>query len=106
MKNYEGLFILNTAGTEDSIQDIVDRVAASITEEGGNVTNVQKMDKKSFARVADRRYGSGFYVNIIFEAEPELMNRLQTKYTLDAEVFRVIFSQLKTAIPADAEPAT
>lgn len=101
MKKYEGLFILNTAGKEDTIQELVDRIAKSISDEGCTVENIQKMDKKQFVRVADKKYASGYYANIVFSAEEEVINRMQTKYQLDEDVFRVIFTVAK-ATPAPA----
>lgn len=98
MKRYEGLFILNTAGQEDSIQDLVDKLSKDITEAGGNVEAVQKMDKRQFARVASKKHQDGFYVNVIFEAGPDISTALQTKYKLDDTVF----SMLITLSPAPA----
>jgi len=63
---------------------------------GGRVDTVQKMDKRNFARVADRKHGSGFYVNIIFEIEPTSVGQLRQRFALNEEVFRVVF----TAAPA------
>ena len=70
MKRYEGLFILETAGKEEGIKDAIDKISSEITSAGGKVETVQKMDKKNFSRVADKKHSSGFYVNIIFESEP------------------------------------
>jgi len=60
VKRYEGLFILNTAAKEDGIKDTIDKVSAEITQAGGKVETVQKMDKRSFSRVADKKHGAGF----------------------------------------------
>ena len=103
MKRYEGLFILDTAGKEETIKDTIDKVSAEITALGGKVETVQKMDKRSFARVADKKFTGGFYVNIIFEAQPAVVGQLKTRFTMNPDVFRVLFS----AAPAPAEkPAT
>ena len=59
MKRYEGLFILDTAGKEEGIKETIDKVSAEITAAGGLVETVQKMEKKSFSRVADKKYTSG-----------------------------------------------
>jgi len=34
VKRYEGLFILNTAGKEETIKDTIDKISAEITSEG------------------------------------------------------------------------
>jgi ribosomal protein S6 len=101
MKRYEGLFILNTAAKEEGIKDIIDYISNDITAAGGKVETVQKMDKRAFSRVADKKYQSGFYVNVIFEAGPTVVAQLRHKFALNDEVFRVLFS----AAPAVAVAA-
>ncbi len=100
MKRYEGLFILETAGKEEGIKDAIDKISSEITSAGGKVETVQKMDKKSFARIADKRHTSGFYVNVIFEGEPSLVNQLKTRFALNEEVFRVMFTAAPAVAPA------
>jgi len=92
VKRYEGLFILNTAGKEEGIKDMIDKISAEITSLGGQIETVQKMDKRSFARVADRRYTGGFYVNIIFTAAPSVVAQLRSRFTLNEDVFRTLFT--------------
>src|SRR3954470_18853955 len=92
MKRYEGLFILETSGKEEGIKDTIDKISSEITSAGGKVETVQKMDKRSFTRVADKKHNAGFYVNIIFESEPAAVNQLKSRFSLNEEVFRVMFS--------------
>ena len=93
MKKYEGLFILNTAGKEENIKELIDKVTEEITQSGGKVETVQKMDKRQFSRVADKKYNAGFYVNVIFESEPKNLAPLRTRLGLNEDVFRVMFSE-------------
>ncbi|MGZ5568370.1 MAG: 30S ribosomal protein S6, partial [Limisphaerales bacterium] len=92
MKRYEGLFILNTAGKEETIKDTIDKISTEITNAGGKVETVQKMDKKSFSRIADKKFTAGFYVNIVFESTPEGVNQLRGRFVNNDEVFRVLFT--------------
>jgi ribosomal protein S6 len=92
VKRYEGLFILNTAGKEEGVKDALDKVEAEIVSAGGKVETVQKMDKKNFARIADKKNSSGFYANVIFSGTPAIISQLRTKFALSQEVFRVLFS--------------
>ena len=103
MKRYEGLFILNTTGKEEGIKDIIDAISADITTAGGKVETVQKMDKRPFSRVADKKYTSGFYVNIIFEADPGTLAQLRHKFAANADVFRVLFSKAPAVEEAAAK---
>ena len=92
MKRYEGLFILETAGKEEGIKDTIDKISAEIASAGGKVETVQKMDKRNFSRVADKKHGAGYYVNIIFESEPSVLEQLKHRFAMNAEVFRVLFT--------------
>ena len=97
MKRYEGLFILNTTGKEESIKDAIDKISAEITSAGGKVETVQKMDKRAFVRVADKKFSSGFYVNFIFESQPGMVAQLRQKFGLNEEIFRVLFTSSPAA---------
>ena len=101
MKRYEGLFILNISGKEEGVKDTLDKVSADITAAGGKVETVQKMDKKSFARIADKKFTSGFYANVIFNGTPALVEQLQSKFALNEEVFRVLFTLSPEPKPAN-----
>src|SRR5262245_6050160 len=92
MKKYEGLFILDTAGKEEGIKEIIDKITAEITRAGGKVETVQKMDKRNFARVANRKHPSGFYVNFIFEIGPGAVKQLHQRFALNEDVFRALFT--------------
>jgi ribosomal protein S6 len=92
VKRYEGLFILDTAGKEETLKDTIDKISSEITAQGGKVETVQKMDKRSFMRVANKRHSSGFYVNVIFESEPAALEQLKRRFSMNDEIFRVIFT--------------
>jgi len=103
VKRYEGLFILNTAGKEEGVKEVIDHLSSEITAAGGKVETVQKMDKRPFARVADRKHQSGFYVNFIFESEPSTLVALQGKFRLNDDVMRVVFTEASTAVVTAAK---
>ena len=96
MKRYEGLFILNNAAKEDGIKETIDKISNEIVASGGKVETVQKMDKRAFVRVANRKHSSGFYVNVIFESQPGAMAQLRQKFALNEEVFRAMFTVAPT----------
>ena len=100
MKRYEGLFILNLAGKEEGIKDTLDKITAEIESAGGKVETVQKMDKKNFARVADKRHSAGFYANVIFTGPSAITTQLRARFALNEEVFRVLFTQCPEPKPA------
>src|ERR1051325_9612907 len=100
MKRYEGLFILNTTAKEEGIKDIIDHISNDIAAAGGKVETVQKMAKRPFSRVADKKFTSGFYVNVIFEAGPAPVDHLRHKFALNDDVFRVLFPEAPAVVEA------
>ncbi|HOW68019.1 MAG TPA: 30S ribosomal protein S6 [Candidatus Paceibacterota bacterium] len=92
MKRYEGLFILNTAGRDEGVKEAVDKISAEITNVGGKVETVQKMDRRPFARVSNKSMPAGFYVNVIFESQPQAIAQLRSVFTLREEIYRVVFT--------------
>ena len=100
MKRYEGLFILNLADREEGVKDALDKISAEIETAGGKVETVQKMDKKNFARVADKKNNAGFYANVIFTGPPPIVTQLRTKFALNEDVFRVLFTLAPEPKPA------
>jgi ribosomal protein S6 len=102
VKRYEGLFILEPAAKEDGLKEALDRLSTEIASVGGKVETVQKMDRRSFARVADKKHNAGHYVNVIFESEPAALDQLKHKLAMNSEVFRVLFTQAPAPKPATA----
>jgi ribosomal protein S6 len=60
------------------------------------------MDRKAFARVADKRHSAGFYANVIFAGSPAIISQLQKKFSLSDEIFRVLFTLLPEPKPVKA----
>jgi ribosomal protein S6 len=95
------LFILNTAGKEEGVQESIDKIKQEMESSGCKLETVQKMDKRSFARVANKKHSGGFYANFIFEAEPAVAAQLRNRFALNEDVFRVLI----TKSPALKAPA-
>jgi ribosomal protein S6 len=100
VKRYEGLFILNTTGKEESVNDAVDKISAEILAAGGKIETVQKMERKNFTRVANKKHSAGFYTNVIFSGTPAIIAQLRTKFALSEQIFRVLFSLSPEPKPA------
>ena len=94
MNRYEALLVLNTQGKDDTVKDVVDRLESEFQKEGAKIEQVQKMDKRQFSYQAGELDG-GFYVNFVFEADPQLISKLRSKFKLDPEVYRQHYQRLK-----------
>jgi len=101
VKRYEGLFILNTSGKEEGVNDVIEKIRAELAGAGAKIETVQKMDKRAFARTPDQKVKEGFYVNYIFEAGAATMNKLQRHFKLNDDVYRVLLTEAP-AKPAEA----
>ncbi len=107
MKNrYEALLVLNTQGNDDNLKDIVDRLESEFQKEGAQIEQVQKMDKRQFSYVAGE-LDAGYYVNFVFQADPQLITKLRSKFKLDPEVYRQHYQKLreKKELPAKKKMA-
>jgi ribosomal protein S6 len=92
-RRYEALLVLNAQGKEDSVREIIDRLESEFQKEGAQIEQVQKMDRRHFSYIAGP-LDSGYYVNFIFKADPELIAKLRTKFKLDPEVYRQNYERL------------
>src|SRR5438093_9978506 len=105
MKNrYEGLLVLNIKGTEEGAKEVIERLEGEFKKEGARVEQVQKMDKRQFSYAAGP-LDSGYFINFVFEAEPQLLDRLRAKFKLDTDVYRQHYQRLLPKKVAKSKPA-
>jgi len=94
MKNrYEALLILNIKGGDEGVKEAIERLEGEFAKDGAVIESVQKMDRRHFTYVKGK-LDSGFYANFIFEAAPEVLTKLRSKFKLDAEVYRQDYKKL------------
>jgi small subunit ribosomal protein S6 len=93
MNRYEALLVLNTQGKEDNVKEMIERLESEFQKEGAQVEQVQKMDKRHFSYMAGP-LDSGYYVNFIFAANPQLIVKLRSKFKLDPDVYRQHYQRL------------
>lgn len=91
---YEALLVLNTQGKEDTVKEIIDRLESEFQQEGAQIEQVQKMDKRPFSYMAGP-LNAGYYVNFVFNAEPQSIAKLRTKFKLDPEIYRQNYQRLE-----------
>ena len=84
-RKYEGTIVLNTQGSEASIDDLVSAVAREMEEEGAKLDEVKQVGRKQFAYNA-RKLDGGHYVNYIFEAGAESIEKINERLKLNGTV--------------------
>lgn len=84
-KRYEALLALKTQGREESIKDIIERIEKLFAGEGAEIEQTQRLEKKELAYEHDHS-STAYFINIIFTAEPALIEKLRGKLKLDEDV--------------------
>ena len=86
MKNrYEILLALNVAGKEETNKDLIERLEKTLTAEGANVEQVQRLERREFS-YPHVKLKSAYFVNYVVTAESTAIAKIRTKLTLDEEV--------------------
>jgi small subunit ribosomal protein S6 len=93
-RNYKATFILDNRGKLDTIDQIVEGVKKEITAVNGEVTTVENVGKKDFARVTDKKMTSASYVHITFSAPPDGPANLREKLRLNSSVYRTFVQEV------------
>jgi small subunit ribosomal protein S6 len=87
-RNYRATFILDNRGKEETVDQIVDGVKKVIAEVKGEVTGIEPIGKKDFARVTDKKLTSANYVHINFSGPSDAPAHLREKLRLNNSVYR------------------
>ena len=88
IRNYRATFLLDNRGKEESVDQIIDGVKKEIAAVHGEVTAVENIGKKDFARVTDRKLTGTTYVHISFSAPAAAPAQLHERLRLNTSVYR------------------
>lgn len=89
-RNYKATFILDNRGKEDSVDQIIEGVKKEIVAVQGDVTNVEQLGRRDFARKTDAKFPAGVYVAISFSAPAGASAQLQERLRLNDSVYRTL----------------
>ena len=87
-RSYRASFILDNRGKEETIDQIVDGVKKVIAEVKGEVSAVESVGKKDFARITDKKLTGAHYVQITFSGPADAPAHLREKLRLNGSVYR------------------
>ena len=73
--------MLNTQGREESVEDMISQIGKEMEAEGVKLEQIDQLGKRDFAYESQHQ-GSGFYVNYQFEAEPQVIDKLQNRLAM------------------------
>jgi small subunit ribosomal protein S6 len=84
-KRYEAFLALSTRGKDESVKEIIERLEKTFAAEGAAIEQVQRFEKRELAYPL-KHLNSAYFVNFIFEIEPQLLGKLRAKLKLDEDV--------------------
>jgi small subunit ribosomal protein S6 len=87
-RNYRATFILDNRGKDDSVDQIIEGVKTEIAAVQGDITAVENIGKKDFARITDAKMTAATYVQINFSAPAEGPSALRERLRLNQNVYR------------------
>jgi len=87
-RNYRATFILDNRGKEDSVDQIIEVVKKDIAAVEGEVSSVETLGRKEFARVTDRNFPGATYVQVAFSAPAAGPAALKERLRLNHSVYR------------------
>ena len=87
-RTYLASFIVDNRGREETVDQIVDGIKQVIADVKGEVTSVENLGRKDFARITDKKFTGAHYVQITFSGPSEAPAHLREKLRLNGSVYR------------------
>lgn len=88
-KQYESTVIINATLDDAQIEQVVTRIAETITKGGGTIAAVNKWGRKRLAYPIGKK-SNGYYVCYEFSAPSALIATLERSYQLDEMILRYL----------------
>ena len=102
MKNYETVFILNPALSEEQVQNSVDNYEKYLKSNGAKIISKEIWGLKKLAYTIENK-NSGFYNLIEYTAPADLVSSIELDFTRDETVMRYLTVTLDKHAMAWAE---
>ena len=80
MNEYESLIILNANSHEKSEEEMLAVVKSEFEGVGAEITDIEKMGKKGFSRIAKKKNAAGIYINLRFKAATTAVEVIKSKF--------------------------
>lgn len=85
MRNYEALIVFNMKGTETPVEELINAAAATMKEEGADITAKENVGRREFAYESDH-LSAGQYVTYTFTAEPSAIRAIRERLRLNPQI--------------------
>jgi len=96
MRKYEVMYIVNASLDDDARQAVMDKMHNVITENGGNVVNVdvEHWGLKEFAYPIEHMT-KGYYVVLTFEADNDALKEFDRKMHIESSIVRFMITRIE-----------
>ena len=92
MNQYEVLYVITPELDEEANQSVMDKFADIITANGGEIVKTDVWGKRRLAYPIDYKT-EGFYVLVVFNANPELPRELERNMRNDERLMRYMVTR-------------
>lgn len=93
-KTYRASFVLDLRGREETVDQIIEQLKGELSAVQAEVTQVETLGSKEFARVTRKGFDAGSFVNIDFRSPPEAPRALHERLRLNKVVNRLMVTGL------------
>jgi len=89
LRTYQTVIVIDSLLKNEEIDEIVNKVERVISNNGGTKVSIDRWGKKRLAyEIKKRQYG--YYVEIVFDAPPNLIHILEREYRLEENILRYL----------------
>ncbi|MDD3400907.1 MAG: 30S ribosomal protein S6 [Eubacteriales bacterium] len=92
MNSYEVLYVITPELDEETNQSVLDKFAAIITDNGGEIVKTDVWGKRKLAYTIDYKT-EGYYVLVDFNAASELPRELERNFKNDERILRYMVTR-------------
>jgi len=93
MNHYETVFILTPVLSDAQMTEAVEKFTKVLTDKGATIVNKENWGLRKLAYPIDKK-STGFYTLVEFDAEPQVIKKLETAYRRDERVLRFLTFRL------------
>ena len=93
-RNYRATFILDTRGVEETVEQIIENMKQEIAVVEGEVSAVENLGQRDFARVTNPKRPTGVYVQFDFTGPSTAPAALKERVRLNNVIYRTYIETL------------
>lgn len=93
MNNYETVFILTPVLSDVQAKEAVEKFTKLLTDNGAAIVNTEEWGLRKLAYPIEKK-STGYYVLVEFDANPDVIKKLETAYRRDERVIRFLTFRL------------